>query len=120
MSQIKSKQIGDFNNNVTWTAATSTEIPNSRDVMNSFTPEDTLIAEEFTNQTISSTASVWSLTLAHNVQNNDTALVVLYINGVKSNTVLSVSGNSVTFDSLSYDIDTIDTLEVHYVKEHTV
>ena len=52
MSQLKSKQISDFNPSVDWTTVSSTEIPNSKDVNNTFVPEASLIVEEFTNQVI--------------------------------------------------------------------
>ena len=120
MAFLKSKQIGDFSSNVTWTSASSSEIPNSRDIMNYFLPEDSMISETFVNQTISSSSGSWSLTLTYEVEDNNSELVVLYINGLKSNSVSLVSNNQITFDALSYDIETSDELEVNYIKSHTV
>lgn len=122
MSNLKSKQIGDFNNNVTWTSASNTEIPNSKDIQNQFVPEDAMILEEFTNQTISATSSQWTLTVTHNIQSNSASLVTLFVNGFKMRSSLtsSVSNKVITFDALGYDIDTIDVIEVHYIKNHTV
>lgn len=122
MANLKSKQIGDFNNNVTWTSASNTEIPNSKDIQNQFVPEDAMILEEFTNQTISATSSQWTLTVTHNIQSNSASLVTLFVNGFKMRSSLtsSVSNKVITFDALGYDIDTIDVIEVHYIKNHTV
>ena len=120
MAFLKSKQIRDFSSNITWTSASSSEIPNSRDIMNYFLPEASMISETFVNQTISSSSGSWSLTLTYDVEDNNPELVVLYINGLKSNSVSLVSNNQITFDALSYDIDTSDELEVHYIKSHTV
>lgn len=122
MATLKSKQIHDFNNSVTWTSASDSEIPNSKDIQNQFVPEDSMILEEFTNQTKASTSAQWTLTVTHNIQSNSASLVTLFVNGFKMRSSLtsSVSNNVITFDALGYDIDTIDVLEVHYIKNHTV
>lgn len=120
MALIKSKQISDFNSNINWTSANSSEIPNSRDIMNFFLPETSMIFETFVNQTISSSSGSWSLTLTYDVEDNNPDLVALYINGVKSNSVSLVSNNQVTFDALAYDIDVNDEIDVHYIKSHSV
>lgn len=122
MATLKSKQILDFNNDVTWTSATDREIPNSKDIQNQFVPEDSMILEEFTNQTITAAATQWELTVTHNIQNNSANLVTLFINGFKMRSSLtsSVSNNVITFNALGYDIDSIDVIEVHYIKNHTV
>ena len=121
MGQLKSKQISNFNSNVVWTSATSTEIPNSKDVMNEFIPEDSLVIESFTNLTIGASKQDWPLTLTFNVQDADTNKVSLFINGLKiKEAAKSVSGAAVIFNSIDYDIDIHDTLEVHYIKDHTV
>ena len=121
MAGIKSKQLQDFNNNVTWTSATSREIPNSKDIMNEFVPEDSLIIETFTNQTISSNGQTWQLNLSYQVQGNDTNMVTLFINGLKiQDAASSISVQTITFNAIDYDIDSLDVLEVHYIKAHTV
>lgn len=122
MAQLKSKQIKEFNDSVTWTAANSEEIPNSKDIQNNFVPESAMIIEEFTSQSISSATASWQLTLSNNVMSNDVSFVSLWINGYKALASLttSVSGAVVTFGALGYDIDSIDTLEVHYIKNHAV
>lgn len=122
MATLKSKQIHDFNNSVTWTSASDSEIPNSKDIQNQFVPEDSMILEEFTNQTKSSTSAQWTLTVTHNIQSNSASLVTLFVNGFKmrSSLISSVSNKVITFDALGYDIDSIDVLEVHYIKNHTV
>lgn len=122
MSRLKSKQIVDFNNSVTWTSATNQEIPNSKDVQNQFIPENSMIIEEFTNQTITATSAQWTLTVTHNVQNNSASLVTLFINGFKMRSSLTSSVNNkvITFNGLGYDIDSIDVIELHYIKNHTV
>lgn len=122
MATLKSKQIHDFNNSVTWTSASDSEIPNSKDIQNQFVPEDSMILEEFTNQTKASTSAQWTLTVTHNIQSNSASLVTLFVNGFKmrSSLISSVSNNVITFDALGYDIDSIDILEVHYIKNHTV
>jgi len=120
MSRLKSKQIADFNSNVNWTLASSSEIPNTRDIMNEFLPETSMVSETFVNQTISSSTGAWSLTLTYNVEDNNPELATLYINGLKTNSINSVLNNQITFDTIPYDIDTNDTLEVHYIKSHSV
>lgn len=117
---LKSKQLSDFNDNIDWTSASSSEIPNSRDVMNYFLPESSMIYETFVNQTISSSTNTWSLTLTYNIQDDNIEFVVLYINGLKTDSVISAIGNLVTFDQLAYDMDIGDKLEVHYIKSHSV
>jgi hypothetical protein len=119
MAQLKSKQISDFNSNVDWTLVSSTEIPNSKDVNNTFVPEASLLVEEFTNQVITST-SAWSLALSNDVEDDNAGLVALYVNGVKYGAVSSVSSNTVNFNALAFDIEDFDVLEVHYVKKHSV
>jgi len=120
MSLLKSKQIADFNSNVNWTLASNSEIPNTRDIMNEFLPETSMVSEIFVNQTISSSTGAWSLTLTYNVEDNNPELAVLYINGLKINYINSVLNNQITFDAIPYDIDTDDELEVHYIKSHSV
>lgn len=122
MATLKSKQIHDFNNSVTWTSASDSEIPNSKDIQNQFVPEDSMILEEFTNQTKASASAQWTLTVTHNIQSNSASLVTLFVNGFKmrSSLISSVSNKVITFDALGYDIDSIDVLEVHYIKNHTV
>lgn len=120
MSSIRSKQINDFNSSVTWDQTTSSEIPNGRDILNYFLPESSMIFETFLNQTISSSTGAWSLTLSYNVEDNNIALIVLYVNGVKYNVAQSISGTQVTFDTLPYDIEVNDELEVHYIKQHSI
>lgn len=120
MSLIKSKQISDFNSNIDWTLANSSEIPNSRDIMNEFLPESSMVSETFVNQTIASSTGTWTLTLTYNVEDNNSELAVLYINGVKANCINTVLNDEITFDAISYDIDTDDELEVHYIKSHSV
>ena len=112
-------QISDFNPSVDWTTVSSTEIPNSKDVNNTFVPEASLIVEEFTNQVINA-KSAWSLTLSNDVEDNNSGLVTLYVNGVKYGAVSSVSSNTVNFNVLGFDIEDSDLLEVHYVKKHSV
>jgi hypothetical protein len=119
MAQLKSKQISDFNSNIDWSTVSSTEIPNSKDVNNTFVPENSLLVEEFTNQTIVST-SPWSLELSYEVEDDNTGLVTLYANGVKYGVVSNVSGSTVNFNALGFDIENSDLLEVHYVKKHSV
>ena len=120
MALIKSKQISDFNSNINWTLANSNEIPNTRDIINEFLPETSMISETFVNQTISSSTGAWSLTLTYDIEDNNPELAVLYINGVKTNSINSVLNNQITFDTIPYDIDTGDELEVHYVKSHSI
>jgi len=120
MSLLKSKQIADFNSNVNWTLASNSEIPNTKDIMNEFLPETSMVSETFVNQTISSSTGAWSLTLTYNVEDNNPELATLYINGLKTNSINSVLNNQITFDTIPYDIDTNDTLEVHYIKSHSV
>lgn len=88
--------------------------------MNYFLPETSMISETFVNQTISSSSGSWSLTLTYNVEDDNSELVVLYINGVKTNCINTVANNQITFNTIAYDIDTIDELEIHYIKEHSV
>ena len=86
---------------------------------NTFVPEASLIVEEFTNQVINA-KSAWSLTLSNDVEDNNSGLVTLYVNGVKYGAVSSVSSNTVNFNVLGFDIEDSDLLEVHYVKKHSV
>jgi hypothetical protein len=122
MAQLKSKQIQEFNDNVVWTSADSKEIPNSKDIQNNFVPEAAMVIEEFTSQSISSASANWTLTLSNSVMSNDVSFVSLWINGYKAlaSINVSVSGTTATFGALGYDIDAIDTLEVHYIKNHSV
>ena len=60
MSQLRSKQIFDFNPSITWSGATSSEIQNSYDIKQQFLAKDQMAVEEFTSQTITST-SQWIL-----------------------------------------------------------
>ena len=120
MSKLRSKQIGDFNSNVVWTAATSNEIPNSKDIQNTFVPEDAMVVEEFTGNVIESTTPNWQLTISNQVQNNDLDLVTVYVNGLKTNKVNNVAGFTVTLDAYKYNIEADDVVEVHYIKSHNV
>lgn len=120
MAQLKSKQISDFNTNQDWSLATATEIPNSRDIQNSFTPEAAMTSEKFINQTISSSTSVWTLTTTYDIQSDSVNLAVIYINGMKVDCINSIVANLITFDLIAYNIDVEDELEVHYVKSHLV
>jgi len=120
MSQVRSKQISDFNSNVVWSAAHSNEIPNSKDIQNNFVPESAMVIEDFSGSAIVSSTGPWQLVLSSNVQNNDLDLITVYVNGVKTNGVSSVTGNIVTIDQYAYDIEVDDALEIHYIKEHNV
>lgn len=122
MASLKSKQISDFNSSVTWSSATSTEIPNSKDIQNAFIPESSLMVDEFTGISIASSTTSWDITLTSNVQSNSVEFVTVYINGMKLKTVqvFSVSNNVVTMSALPYDIDVDDVIEVHYVETHTI
>lgn len=122
MASLKSKQISNFNDSVNWTLATDREIPNSKDIQNQFVPEDSMMLEEFTNQTIAATTTQWTLTVTHDIQHNSASLITLFVNGFKMRSSLtsSVSNNVITFNALGYDIDSIDVIEVHYIKNHTI
>jgi hypothetical protein len=120
MAKLKSKQISDFNPNVVWSAATATEIPNSKDIQNNFLPEAAMVIEDFSGNSITSSTGSWQLVLSSNVQNNDLDLVTIFVNGVKTNGVISVNGTIVTIHQYAYDIEADDILEVHYIKEHTI
>lgn len=122
MASLKSKQIADFNSSVTWSSATSTEIPNSKDIQNAFIPKDSLVIDEFTGVSIPSSSSNWDITLTANVQSNDPSYVTVYVNGIKLKTVqiASVLNNVVTMLALPYDIVSDDTIEVHFVETHMV
>lgn len=120
MSRIRSKQVIDFNSSIDWTAVTSNEIPNSRDIQNSFIPEDSMIVEDFTGSTVNSSAGQWQLTLLYSVQSDNPDFVNIYVNGVKTNGIVSVSGDVITVEQYPYDIESDDNFEVHYIKTHTV
>lgn len=122
MASLKSKQISDFNSSVTWSSATSTEIPNSKDIQNAFIPKDSLVIDEFTGVSIPSSSNNWDITLTANVQSNDPSYVTVYVNGIKLKTVqiASVLNNVVTMLALPYDIVSDDTIEVHFVETHMV
>lgn len=122
MASLKSKQIADFNSSVTWSSATSTEIPNSKDIQNAFIPKDSLVIDEFTGVSIPSSSGNWDITLTANVQSNDPSYVTVYVNGIKLKTVqiASVLNNVVTMLALPYDIVSDDTIEVHFVETHMV
>ena len=122
MASLKSKQISDFNSSVTWSSATSTEIPNSKDIQNAFIPKDSLVIDEFTGVSIPSSSGNWDITLTANVQSNDPSYVTVYVNGIKLKTVqiASVLNNVVTMLALPYDIVSDDTIEVHFVETHMV
>lgn len=117
MAQVRSKQIADFSSSVNWTTATASQIPNSYDIKQNFLAKEQMVVEEFTNQTISST-SQWNLTLTDSVYNNDAEYVSVYVNGFKTDGVLSVTGTTLTIAAYAYDIDTNDTIKVHYVKNY--
>lgn len=123
MGKIKSKQIDDFNNNISglagWQAATNQEIASSRDIADHFVPEYAMTVDRFTGQTISST-SAWTLTTSVAVSGNHTALVAIYINGLKldEDSITSISGTTINVGAIAYDIDTVDIIEVHYVQDH--
>jgi len=120
MAQLKSKQISDFNPNVVWSAATATEIPNSKDIQNNFLPESSMVIEDFSGSVIVSSTGPWQLVLSSNVQNDDLDLVTIFVNGVKTNGVTAVNGTIVTINQYAYDIAADDVLEVHYIKEHNI
>jgi len=123
MSSIKSKQIDDFNNNISglagWQAATNNEIPNSRDIADHFVPEYAMVVDVFTGQPITST-SAWTLTTSNDVSGNHTSLIVIYVNGIKldESYLTSVSGTTVNIGAIPYDIETSDKIEIHYIQDH--
>jgi len=126
MSRVKSKQISDFNPAVTWTSATNTEIPNTKDIQNQFIPEDNLIIEKFINQTIASDAGTWSIITSYDVHELTINNITLFINGLKiDEAAVSVADNGsntseITFKQIDYDIDSDDIFEVHYIKDHAI
>lgn len=123
MGRLKSKQISDFNNSISglagWQAATNDEIPNSRDIADHFVPEYAMAVDRFTGLTVTST-SAWTITTSNAVSGNHTALVAVYVNGLKldESDITSVSGTTINMAAISYDLDTIDVIEVHYVQDH--
>lgn len=123
MGRLKSKQIQDFNDNISglsgWQAATNDEIPNSRDIADHFVPEYAMTVDRFTGLNITST-SAWSITTSVAVSGNHTALCAIYVNGLKidENAITSISGTTVNVSAIGYDIDTVDVVEVHYVQDH--
>jgi len=117
---IKSKQIINFNSNVNWNSASSIEIPNTKDIQNNFVPLDSMIIEEFSNININSSSGDWQLILSYFVQDNDIDLVTIFVNGLKTNGVKSINNNILTIEAYSYDIDTEDIIEVHYIKKYKI
>lgn len=119
MAQIRSKQIADFNQIVDWSNTSLIEIPSSESIKEQFIAQDQLISEDLSGN-YSSGGGTWSLTLSDNVLNDDEELVTIYVNGVKTNGVLSVSGtpSTIIIDQYGYDIDTNDILKVHYVRQY--
>jgi hypothetical protein len=119
MSQLRSKQIFDFNSSITWSGATSSEIPNSYDIKQQFLAKDQMAVEEFTNQTIASSTSQWTLTLSQAVLNDEEDFVSVYVNSLKTDGVLSVSTtggqSTITIDAYDYNIDSTDVIKVHYI-----
>jgi hypothetical protein len=119
MSQLRSKQISDFSQTVNWNNALLTEIPSAASIKDQFIAQDQLAVDSFTGSYPSS-GGTWSLTLSDDVLNDDPELVTIYVNGVKTNGVSSVTGNVIIIDQYGYDVDFNDgdTLKVHYVKEY--
>ena len=129
MSQLKPKQIEGFrpqrevafkfggveNASVTTFASTAA-------IANAFIPEQSLIVEQFTGLTVSSSTSAWNITLSNNVHEDNVDLVTVFVNGVKlmDTFTLSATGNNVTMSTLAYDIAADDVIEVHYVEDHAV
>jgi hypothetical protein len=117
MAQLRSKQIFDFNSNINWSTVTNTDIPNSFDIKDQFIGKDQMVVDQF-NDSYNSSGGTWSLVLSENVLNNDPDLVTVYVNGLKTNGVLSISGtpSTLTINQYFYDIDPNDILNVHYVR----
>lgn len=117
MSQLRSKQIADFNQIVDWSNTSSTQIPSVQSIKDQFIAQEQLAVDDLTGN-YSSGGGTWSLTLSDNVLNNDPELVTIYVNGVKTNGVQSVNGGVIVIEQYGYDIDTNDSLKVHYVKNY--
>ena len=129
MARLKSKQIKEFQSTQTTAfrnaqgtlLGNTKDIPSTAAVQNEFVPEDSLVIETFINQTKSSSTGGWSLTISNRVQNDDPNLVSLFINGLKiKNAVRTISGTTLNFNQIDYDLDAIDEIEVHYIRTHTV
>jgi hypothetical protein len=117
MAQIKSKQIIDFNQSVDWSDTSSAEIPSSQSIKDQFLAQEQLAVDDFVGN-YSSSGGTWSLTLSDDVLDNDPELVTIYVNGIKTNGVESVNGDVIIIQQYGYDIDTTDSLKVHYVKNY--
>jgi hypothetical protein len=119
MSQLKSKQISDFSQTVDWNNALLTEIPSSSSIKDQFIAKDQLAVDSFTGS-YPSGSGTWSVVLSDDVLNDDPELVTIYVNGVKTNGVSSVNGNTIIVEQYGYDIDFNDgdILKVHYVREY--
>lgn len=117
MSQLRSKQIADFSQTVTWSSVSSTQIPSAQSIKDQFLAQDQLAVDVFVGN-YSSGGGTWSLTLSDDVLNNDSELVTIYVNGVKTNGVQSVNADVIVIEQYGYDIDTNDSLKVHYVKNY--
>lgn len=58
-------------------------------------------------------------TLSENVLNDDADFVSIYVNSIKTDGVSSVTpGATITINAYVYDLDTDDTIKVHYVKSY--
>lgn len=117
MSKIRSKQISDFSESVTWANASSTQIPSAESIKNQFIAQDQLAVDVFVDN-YSSGGGTWSVTLSEDVLNDDPELVTIYVNGVKTNGVQSVTGSVLIIGQYGYDIDINDSLKIHYVKSY--
>jgi hypothetical protein len=119
MSQLRSKQISDFSKSVNWNSALLTEIPSAASIKDQFVAKEQLAVDSFTGS-YSSSGGTWSIVLSDNVLDNDPELVTIYVNGVKTNGVISVSNNIIIIDQYGYDINPLDgdILKVHYVKSY--
>jgi hypothetical protein len=66
-----------------------------------------------------SSSGTWSVSLSYNVVNDDIDLASVYVNGVKTNGILSISGTPsvLVIDQYAYDIDASDILRIKYLRE---
>jgi hypothetical protein len=129
MAKLRPKQIEGFEvtnidafNDGTQIVASETTFPSTAAVQNEFIPEQSLLIEKFTGLVVNSLTQPWSLTLSKAVQNDDTSLVTVFVNGVKlmDDVTLGASANLVTMSTLDYNIEASDIIEVHYVESHSI
>lgn len=129
MAQLRPKQIKGFEvtntsafNDGTQIVANEQTFASTAAIQNEFIPEQSLIIEQFTGVSFPSSTQGWNITLMNPVQNNSADMVTVFVNGVKlmDNATEAVTGNVVKMAQLSYDIDSIDIIEVHYVETHSV